>query len=223
MAIKSPLTKDKDEHSDSLIERIESNIRHWPTSINKKLAHSLGTTSFLSNYLNFFEVGNKPENEYLAQCRPLNEVYSRLNKELNQETFVGDWITIDQRYIDDFAKVTGDFQWIHTDPQRASLESPFKTTIAQGFLTLSLIPKLTNSIDPNNTIYPEARMVVNYGLRNVLFPYPVKVGKKVRARTRVTKLVPMKRGLEIVREVKIEIENVSRPACIAETILRLYF
>lgn len=119
--------------------------------------------------------------------------------------------------------VTGDQQWIHTSPDRAKKESPYRTTIAHGFLTLALIPSLTDSVDPEKNIYPEARMVVNYGLNSVVFPFPIKIGKRIRARTRVTKLVPMKRGLEVVREIKIEIENISRPACIAETVVRLYF
>ena len=78
---------------------------------------------------------------------------------------------MEQECIDQFAEVTGDNQWIHTDSETASRESPFKSTIAHGFLTLSLIPKLTNSVDVNNNPYPEAKMVINFGLNQVRFPY----------------------------------------------------
>ena len=213
----------KNQLVDSFIDRLESNIRHWPATLNKKLAKSQDTVSYLSSYLHFFDAAKRQENVLFEQCSELKAVYSRLNLALNHETFIGDWLTIDQDRIDEFARVTGDNQWIHTNPQRASKESPFKTTISQGFLTLALIPQLTNSLDPENTLYPEARMVVNYGLNNVAFLYPIKAGKRVRARSRLTQLVPMKRGLEIIREVTIDIENSSRPACIAETVIRLYF
>ena len=223
MGSKKPMPQENTTVSNRLIERLESNIRHWPISINKKLVDSFGTDSYLGHYLHLFDPETEKAEKFINQCPDLKTVYLRLVRDINQETFVGDWFEINQQCIDQFAKVTGDNQWIHTDPERSNEESPFKTTISQGFLTLSLIPMLTNSIDPDNTIYPEARMVVNYGMNKVIFPYPVKVGKRIRARTRVIKLVPLKRGLEIVREVRMEIEKSSRAACVAETVLRLYF
>jgi acyl dehydratase len=223
MGTKRTIQHDDTIVSTSLLERLESNIRHLPTSINKKLIDSFGSDSYLGHYLHLFEPEAKEAEKFINQCPALKTVYLRLLSDINQETFVGDWFEVNQQCIDQFAKATGDNQWIHTDPERAKQQSPFKTTISQGFLTLALIPKLTNSIDPDNTIYPEAKMVVNYGMNRVSFPYPLKVGKRIRARTRVTKLVPLKRGLEIVREVRMEIEKSSRPACIAETVLRLYF
>jgi acyl dehydratase len=96
-------------------------------------------------------------------------------------TFVGEWHSVEQECIDQFAEVTGDKQWIHTDPIRAAKELPFKATIAHGFLTLSLIPKLTNSVDLDSNPYPEPKMVINFGLNQVRFPYPVKAGTRVRA------------------------------------------
>ncbi len=81
----------------------------------------------------------------------------RFYKKINTETFSGEWHLVEQECIDQFAMVTGDNQWIHTNPERAAKESPFKATIAHGFLTLSLIPKLTNSVNVDNNPYPEAK------------------------------------------------------------------
>jgi acyl dehydratase len=94
-------------------------------------------------------------------------------------------------------------------------ESPFKATIAHGFLTLSLIPKLTNSVDLDSNPYSEAKMVINFGLNQVRFPYQGKAGTRVRASIKLVNLVPMKRS--------IEVGNSKRLACVAKTVLRLYF
>ncbi|MDO6706739.1 MaoC family dehydratase [Photobacterium sp. 1_MG-2023] len=146
-----------------------------------------------------------------------------LNASLGEEIHVGEWLTIDQDRINRFADVTEDHQWIHTDPERAEQESPFKTTIAHGFLTLSLLSVLTDSVDPDNMKFPTAKMTVNYGLNQVRFPYPVKSGNRVRARTKIQSVTPIKRGLEIVQEISVEIEGCRRPGCVAESVVRLYF
>ncbi len=151
------------------------------------------------------------------------EMYQKLQQQIGQETFVGEWFSVDQNCINQFATVTGDNQWIHTDPERAAKESPFKTTIAHGFLTLALVPKLTESKDGSNNPYPEAKMIVNYGLNQVRFPFPVKANSRVRARIKLIDLVPMRKSIELVNEVSIEVENSKRLACVAETVLRLYF
>jgi len=207
----------------SLMNRLESKIRHLPTSINEKVVNSFSAQNYLAHYLHFFDSESRQQQTFLRECLPLQNMYLQLHESLGKETFVGEWFEVDQDCIDRFASITGDQQWIHTDPIRAKKESPFRTTISQGFLTLALIPMLTNSIDPENSVYPDARMVVNYGLNKVHFPFPVKVGKRIRARTRVVNLIPMKRGLEIVREVTVEIENSTRLACVAEPVVRLYF
>jgi len=207
----------------SLMNRLESKIRHLPTSFNEKVVNSFGSPHYLAHYLHFFDSESRQQQAFLRECLPLQNMYRQLHESLGEETYVGEWFEVDQDCIDRFAAITGDQQWIHTDPVRAKKESPFRTTISQGFLTLALIPMLTNSIDPEHSVYPEARMVVNYGLNKVHFPFPVKVGKRIRARTRVVNLIPMKRGLEIVREVTVEIENSTRLACVAEPVVRLYF
>jgi acyl dehydratase len=163
------------------------------------------------------------QEEVLIQVAEAEKTYKKLLENIDTVTFVGEWHEVGQDCIDQFAEVTGDKQWIHTDPIRAAKESPFKSTIAHGFLTLSLIPKLTNSVNLDNNPYPEAKMVINFGLNQVRFPYPVKAGSRVRATIKLIKLVPMKRSIEVVNEVSIEVENSKRLGCVAETVLRLYF
>jgi acyl dehydratase len=161
--------------------------------------------------------------ELLIQVPEAEKTYKNLLEKIDTVTFLGEWHLVEQECIDQFAEVTGDNQWIHTDPTRAAKESPFKSTIAHGFLTLSLIPKLTNSVNVDSNPYPEAKMVINFGLNQVRFPYPVKAGTRVRASIKLINLVPMKRSIEVVNEVSIEVENSKRVACVAETVLRLYF
>ncbi len=90
-------------------------------------------------------------------------------------------------------------------------------------MTLALLPKLTDSVNQDHNPYPEAKMIVNYGLNQVRFPYPVKSGSRVRARMCLIDLVPMRKSIELVNEVSIEVENSKRLACVAETVMRLYF
>lgn len=119
-------------------------------------------------------------------------VYNELSEKIGQVIHVGDWIHVDQERINQFGLVTEDMQWIHTDPERAAVESPFKTTIAHGFLTLALLPKLTDSVNPENNLFPTAKMVVNIGLNQVRFPYPVKSGNNLRASSTLTKVTDRK-------------------------------
>ncbi|MBN8031284.1 MaoC family dehydratase [Vibrio vulnificus] len=150
-------------------------------------------------------------------------VYNELSEKIGQVIHVGDWIHVDQERINQFGLVTEDMQWIHTDPERAAVESPFKTTIAHGFLTLALLPKLTDSVNPDNNLFPTAKMIVNIGLNQVRFPYPVKSGNNLRASSTLTKVTPIKKGLEIEREIKVEIEGVRRPAAVVVSVIQLHF
>jgi len=140
------------------------------------------------------------------------------------EIAVGDWLLIDQARIDAFAQATGDLQWIHTDPRRAAVESPYKSTIAHGFLTLSLLPLLTQANAPGQfeKNYPGMRLRVNYGLNKVRFPAPVKPGDRLRARTMVQDAAMAGNGVEIVYLLTIEIEGSDKPACVAEQVVRVY-
>jgi acyl dehydratase len=150
-------------------------------------------------------------------------LYDTLQMQIGSVIHVGDWITVEQERINQFAQVTEDTQWIHTDPERAEQESPFKTTVAHGFLTLALLPRLTDSVDPLRPLFPTAKMVVNVGLNQVRFPYPVKSGDKLRAKSTLLKVTPVKKGLEIEREITVEIEGVRRPGCVVVSVIQLHF
>ena len=146
-----------------------------------------------------------------------------LSNSLGSVIYTGNWMSVEQERINQFAEVTEDQQWIHTDPERAQAESPFKCTIAHGFLTLSLLPKLTNAVDPERPPYPGAKMVVNMGLNQVRFPYPLKAGANIRATKKIISVTPVRRGLEVTEEITVEIENCRRPACVAQTLLLLVY
>ncbi|MEA2683334.1 MAG: hypothetical protein QOK05_1662 [Chloroflexota bacterium] len=127
----------------------------------------------------------------------------------------GDWHQVTQEQIDLFAEATGDHQWIHVDPARAAT-GPFGTTIAHGFLTLSILPMLVSSISKVEGI----RMGINYGLNRVRFPAPVKVGSRVRATTTLKEVTEIPGGVQAINEVLIEIEGSDKPACVAESVVR---
>lgn len=207
-----------------LKSRVENTLKNWPESLNKKVSDIRNLSLPWTQYFHFFH--EPDDSQPLADDKAPSEKFlalrQRLEEQLGEESYVGEWFELDQACIDQFAAVTGDHQWIHTDPTRAASESPFKATIAHGFLTLSLIPLLTDTVNPEKNEYPEARLVVNYGMNKVVFPAPVKAGKRIRARTRIIEITTLRRGLELVREVKIEIENSKRAACIAELVVRLY-
>jgi acyl dehydratase len=128
-----------------------------------------------------------------------------------------DWITVDQAQIDGFADATGDHQWIHVDPQRAA-DGPFGTTIAHGFLTLSLVPVLLQSLYRIESV----KMAVNYGLNRVRFPAPVPVGARLRASAEVSEVEEVQGGVQIVMNTTIEREGGEKPVCVAETVVRCY-
>jgi acyl dehydratase len=141
-----------------------------------------------------------------------------LRAKIGQEVAVGDWITVTQEQINLFADATGDHQWIHLDTQRAAAESPYGTTIAHGFLTLSLLPRLM----ADAVQLPKAKMSVNYGLNRVRFAAPVPAGKRVRARITLLGIEEVKGGVQMSWKTQIEVEGNEKPACIAETLARHY-
>lgn len=130
------------------------------------------------------------------------------------QTATGEWRVVEQDRIDLFADATDDHQWIHVDPARAAAESPFGGPVAHGFLTLSLIPALTDGLlDVGGTA-----MVVNYGLNRVRFLQPVIAGARVRASTVVEGVEPTAQGVRVASTVTVEIEGAPRPALVAQTI-----
>jgi len=136
-----------------------------------------------------------------------------------QEVAVGDWFEITQERVNQFADATEDHQWIHVDVERCKTESPFKTTIAHGFLTLSLLPGLTQK---TFQIQQKFGMAINYGLNKVRFMNPVRVGSRIRPRMTILEVAPIPGGWQNRWQVTIEIEGQEKPACIAETIGRVY-
>ncbi|TMA36019.1 MAG: MaoC family dehydratase [Deltaproteobacteria bacterium] len=147
------------------------------------------------------------------------------NKHVGSEEGVGEWFAIDQSRINAFADATLDHQFIHVDPEKAAKLSPYKVTIAHGFLTLSLIPYLGGKIPPiEPSAYQGVVMGINYGLDKVRFPSPVKVGSRVRARRTLAQVESSGRSaLQLKQIVTIEVEGESKPACIAETLTRLVY
>ena len=147
-----------------------------------------------------------------------------LRPQFDTEIAVGEWLTIDQARIDAFAAATGDSQWIHVDPERARRESPYGTTVAHGFLTLSLLPFLTggNSPDYLRRHFPGMRLRVNYGLNRLRFPAPVRSGARIRARTVLKEAAILERGMEVVYRFTVEIEGEEKPALVAEQLVRVF-
>jgi len=123
----------------------------------------------------------------------------------------GSWHQVTQEQIDAFARATGDEQWIHVDPERAAT-GPFGTTIAHGFLTLSLVPLLVKDVYRVDGL----SMGVNYGADRVRFPAPVPVGARVRAGVELVRLSPSGIGVQALTRVTIEVEGSERPACVAD-------
>lgn len=137
---------------------------------------------------------------------------------VGEEVAVSDWVEVSQQRIDAFAEATGDHQWIHVDPVRAA-EGPFGTTIAHGYLTLSMLPMLMQGAIELRGV----RMSVNYGLERVRFPAPVPAGSRIRARFRIAKVEEIGNGgLQIVTEATVEREGGDKPVCIAQTVARRY-
>jgi|SRR5215469_3065879 len=145
----------------------------------------------------------------------LQSVYE-LQELIGQEVAKSEWISLPQEQIEAFAEATGDRQWIHIDRERAQQESPYGTTIAHGFLTLSLLSQMLKSaIEVRDT-----GITVNYGLNRVRFPAPVPAGARIRGSFSVQSFKTVISGVEVTFSVTVECENVAKPCCVAEWILR---
>jgi acyl dehydratase len=160
----------------------------------------------------FFPAGDTGTAVVLDNLDSLKEFAGR-------EVGVTAWFSITQERIERFAEATEDRQWIHVDSGRASKESPYGTTIAHGFLTLSLVSHFMKEIIQ---IRSGVRMAVNYGLNRVRFPFPVRAGSKVRARVGLLNLKRLSDALEATFSVAMEIENSDKPCCVAEWVVRYY-
>jgi acyl dehydratase len=141
-----------------------------------------------------------------------------LKQLVGQEVGTSDWITVTQDMIDRFAQVTLDDQWIHTDVKRCQTDSPFGTTIAHGFLTLSLLSYLHRE----TVKIVGGKMAINYGLNRVRFVSPVKVDSRIRTRSKVLAVDDFTGGVQVTWQINVDVEGSDKPARVAEWIGRLY-
>ena len=142
---------------------------------------------------------------------------SELQALVGQEVAVSEWIAIDQRRIDLFADATGDHQWIHIDAERAA-KGPFGSTVAHGFLTLSLLPEMSASA----MHVEDSHMGVNYGLNKVRFTAPVPVDSRLRGRFKLLAYDAFDGGALLTMQVTMEREGSEKPVCVAESLARRY-
>jgi len=143
----------------------------------------------------------------------LDELRARVGEELG----VSDWHDVAQEAVDAFADVTGDHQWIHVDPQRAT-QTPFGGTIAHGYYTLSLHPMFSAQL----IAYEGFSFAVNYGLNRVRFPAPLPVGNRVRMRLALVDVEDVLGGAQITMKLTFEGEGALKPVCVAESLTRVY-
>jgi acyl dehydratase len=140
-------------------------------------------------------------------------------RSIGKEAGASGWLTVSQDMIDEFARLSGDRQWIHVDSERARRESPFGATVAHGFLTVALLSRLvTEAVD----LRGDAKMRVNYGFNRLRFPAPVTAGSRIRARVTPNAVRDVEGGLEIAWGIVVEIENQAKPALAAEWLVRMY-
>ncbi len=142
--------------------------------------------------------------------------FEELEAAVGQELGTSEWVEVDQERVDRFAEATGDHQWIHVDVERAR-SGPFGTTIAHGYLTLSLVPWLGSQVFALET--PGARL--NYGVNKVRFPAPVPVGSRVRAHVSLVEIGDVPTGKQMVLRYVVELEGSQKPACVAESVVLL--
>ena len=141
-----------------------------------------------------------------------------LPNRVGEEMGPGRWHQVTQEQIDKFADATGDHQWIHVDRERAKA-GPFRTTIAHGYLTLSLIPMLIHEV----LVVDGVKMGINYGVNKVRFPAPVPVDSNVRLRAKLQSVEPVDNGgYQVITQCTIEREGGEKPVCVAETVARYY-
>ncbi len=149
---------------------------------------------------------------------PREIAFADIKSLVGQELGASEWHTVTQKDINGFADVTHDHQWIHIDAERAKKESPYKTTIAHGYYTLSLVPHLMSQIWRVSGV----KMGVNYGLNKLRFPSPVPVGSKVRAKGKLLSVEDVKGGVQVSVEVTMEVQGGEKPAAVIETLSRYY-
>ncbi|MBL4605228.1 MAG: MaoC family dehydratase [Flavobacteriaceae bacterium] len=149
-----------------------------------------------------------------VRFKNIAEFKSMIGKELP----VSDWIVITQEMIHDFANATLDKQWVHVDVERATKESPFKSTIAHGFMSLSMLSKMLGDIISIDSV----KMGLNYGLNSVRFPHPVPVNSRLQMFSSIKNIEDQKQGVKITFMCTVVIEGVEKPACVAEFLAMMF-
>ena len=145
---------------------------------------------------------------------------AELQQAVGEELGCSPWLVVDQAMIDQFAQATGDRQWIHCEPEQARQRSPYGTTVAHGFLTLALLPRLLASAFELSG----ARMLVNYGLNRVRFPAPVPSGSRVRLRCRLAEVRPHSdEAVTLVLDCTVEVQDQPKIACAAQWLVRVFW
>ena len=178
---------DLKDNTDRYRVMIEPKFKALSQKLNSSISNTLNNPWMLN--LSSIDKKNIFKRKEPISNKNIKEAYDKIKNRVGEEILVGQWETVNQDQINRFADLTGDNQWIHTDVEKAKIESPFKSTIVHGFLTLSLIPKLTENFD-FESIHPGLKMIVNCGLNQVRFPYPVKSGSKIRGRVKIVNLIP---------------------------------
>lgn len=145
--------------------------------------------------------------------------YESFSRFLGQEIGVSEWHTVTQTQINQFADATLDHQWIHVDAERAALESPFKKTIAHGYLSLSLIPVLWKQI----TEVRNLKMEINYGIENLRFAQPVLVDSEIRLHVKLSNIVNLRGVTKVTIHLTMEIKGEAKPAFTGETVFLYHF
>ena len=145
--------------------------------------------------------------------------FEEFEQYVGKELGVSEYLTITQEQINQFSDATLDHQWIHTDPQRAAIESPFKSTIAHGYLTLSIVPHLWDQITQINNI----KMLINYGIEKLKFNQAVLVNDEVRLRVQLRSIVNLRGVSKAELDIELEIKNSKKPAFTATLIFLYHF
>lgn len=148
------------------------------------------------------------------QFKNIDELRSVIGKSLPSS----EWISVTQDMINDFAEATQDKQWVHVDVERAKKESPFKTTIAHGFMSLSMLSKMLGDIIQIDSV----TMGFNYGLNKVRFPHPVPVNSRLQMRAVIKSIEKQNGGFKITFDCKVVIKGVEKPACVAEFLAMMF-
>lgn len=145
--------------------------------------------------------------------------FLEFEKYVGKELGVSDYLKITQAQINQFAEATLDHQWIHTDPARAAIESPFKSTIAHGYLALSIVPHLWDQIAQINNI----KMLINYGIEKLKFNQPVLVNNEVRLRVALQSIINLRGVAKAELNIELEIKDSTKPAFTATLIFLYHF